>query len=409
MTIQTTRRLRALLFTASALAGASLAGGALAQTAAAQPASDEVIVTVSRTTRSAVELAGPETQKILPGISPLKAIESLPGVVYETADPWGNNEQNETLYIHGFSLQQLGYTMDGVPLGDQQYGNYNGLSTSRAVTSKNVGRVVLESGAGSLGVASTSNLGGAIETFSNDPAKAMGLDLRETAGSYSTTRTFARFDTGDILGGYAYGSYLHHDAVAWDFDGHQRDDQANLKYVRDDVHGKLTLFADWDSKVEPNEDSICLCRQPQSGAAAASFTPSTRAFIYPNIAGLQRQHRPLRSAFTANLAGHPARRPLSGQQLLQLLQRRPARGRPSLRQVRLERRARRRLVQPGLLPLRLQPRHRRRADQPGGPAGPVRRLLPGPGGRYRRGCCGSQPDQRRDPSEYRQCVWRHGQ
>ena len=73
-----------------------------------------------------------QAQKIFPGISPLKAIETLPGVVYETADPWGNNEQNESLVVHGFTTQQLGYTMDGVPLGDQQYGNYNGLSAHRA-------------------------------------------------------------------------------------------------------------------------------------------------------------------------------------------------------------------------------------------------------------------------------------
>jgi hypothetical protein len=86
----------------------------------------EIVVTTAKTTQSSVAMGGVEAQKILPGISPLKAIETLPGVVYETADPWGNNEQNESLVIHGFTTQQLGYTMDGVPLGDQQYGNYNG-------------------------------------------------------------------------------------------------------------------------------------------------------------------------------------------------------------------------------------------------------------------------------------------
>ena len=131
---------------------------------------EEVVVTVARTTRSAVAIAGSEAQKILPGIAPLKAIQTLPGVVFRTADPWGNNEQNETLYVHGFSLQQLGYTFDGVPLGDQQYGNYNGLSPSRALSSENVGRTILSSGAGNLATPSTSNLGGTIETFSSDPA-----------------------------------------------------------------------------------------------------------------------------------------------------------------------------------------------------------------------------------------------
>jgi outer membrane receptor protein involved in Fe transport len=282
-----TSRLRALLLAASALAGFTAAGQALAQDASgaqASAADSQVIVTVTRATRSAVTLSGVETQKILPGVSPLKAIESLPGVLYETADPWGNNEQNEALVVHGFTTQQLGYTLDGVPLGDQQYGNYNGLSVSRAVTSENVGRVTLESGAGSLGVASTSNLGGAIETFSSDPTKDTGFDIRETAGSYDTTRTFGRFDTGEqaiLAGGEAFFSYLHHDARAWDFDGHQRDDQANAKYVRDDARGKLTLYADWDSKVEPNEDSTSFGNQQT--AAAAAYTPSTRPFIFPNI------------------------------------------------------------------------------------------------------------------------------
>src|ERR1700733_14450784 len=155
---------------------------AMAQDAATQPSDDEnlqqIVVTAQKTTRSSVVISGSESQKLLPGISPLKAIETLPGVIYETADPWGNNEQNEALVIHGFTTQQLGYTMDGVPLGDQQYGNYNGLSVSRAVTSENVRRVELASGAGALGVASTSNLGGAIQTFSSDPRQVMSADLR---------------------------------------------------------------------------------------------------------------------------------------------------------------------------------------------------------------------------------------
>jgi hypothetical protein len=71
----------------------------------------------------------------------------LPGVLYITADPWGNNEQNAQLFIHGFSVSQLGYTMDGVPLGDQNYGNFNGLSPQRAVISENVGRTVVATGA----------------------------------------------------------------------------------------------------------------------------------------------------------------------------------------------------------------------------------------------------------------------
>jgi outer membrane receptor protein involved in Fe transport len=263
-----------------------LSRGAVAQDAATAGATndglDAIIVTATKTTRSSVAIGAAEIQKLLPGVSPLKAIETLPGVVYETADPWGNNEQNESLVIHGFTTQQLGFTMDGVPLGDQQYGNYNGLSTSRAITSENVARVELGSGAGSLGVASTSNLGGAIETYSSDPTHTFGVDLRETGGSYKTTRTFLRVDSGDLGGGNtAYLSYLHQDARAWDFDGHQRGDQVNFKWVNENAAGKLTFFADWNYKVEPNEDATSFGNQQSK---TSTYFPYTRPFIYPNYA-----------------------------------------------------------------------------------------------------------------------------
>ncbi len=276
------RALRCALFVTASVLSLVAAGRAFAADAAPPETIETVIVTSERTTHSAVQIGGLQAQRLLPGISPLKAIETLPGVVYETSDPWGNNEQNESLLVHGFTQQQLGFTMDGVPLGDQQYGNYNGLSPSRALTSENVDHVTLESGTGSLGVASTSNLGGAIETFSSDPLDTRNFNLRETLGSFYTSRTFARFDTGDMGdGNSAYVSYLHHDARAWDFDGHQMADQVNLKFVHDDANGKLTFFADWQYKVEPNEDATAYGNQQT--AAAAGFTPYIRPFLFPDL------------------------------------------------------------------------------------------------------------------------------
>src|SRR5579863_4399051 len=181
MSMSVRRALNCALFATTALAMPAMAQTLVPSD---QTGVETVIVTSDReSTHSSVEINNVQAQKILPGIAPLKAIDTLPGVVYETADPWGNNEQNESLVVHGFTTQQLGYTLDGVPLGDQQYGNYNGLSLSRAISSENVSRVTLSSGAGSLGVASTSNLGGAIETFSSDPSVTQGGDARQTVGS----------------------------------------------------------------------------------------------------------------------------------------------------------------------------------------------------------------------------------
>jgi hypothetical protein len=279
-----------------ALASACLVpAAAMAQDAADAPASSSAaetdqpaIVVTGRQTRTAVALQGAEIQKILPGISPLKAIQTLPGVLYITADPWGYNEQNAQIFIHGFAANQLGYTMDGIPLGDQSYGNYNGLAPQRAVISENVGRVVVATGAGDLATASNSNLGGTIETYSSSPLDTFGIQAAQTFGSYSTSRTFVRIDSGAFGPGgtnSAYISAARQHARAWDFDGIQGGYQVNAKFVHDDKIGKLTLFFDYNDMTQPNEDATVFFKPSAGGTAtpAQLFTPYSKPFYYPDF------------------------------------------------------------------------------------------------------------------------------
>jgi iron complex outermembrane recepter protein len=259
---------------------------AVAKTAAAPDEAIQTVVISSHTTRSTVSLRGSEIQKLLPGTSPIKALQTLPGVSFQSADPWGNNEQNLSLYVHGFSNQQLGYTLDGVPLGDQQYGNYNGLSPQRAISSENVRSVILSSGAGSLATASTSNLGGTIETYSSDPEKQRGARFEQTLGSYSAARTFARFDSGNFGDGNSgYLSLMRLDARAWDFDGHQGGKQLNAKFVHDTTPSTITLYFNYNDKIEPNEDATV-------HVAGEASAPYTRAFTYPDLAAALRYLSP---------------------------------------------------------------------------------------------------------------------
>ncbi len=251
---------------------------------------EAAIVVTGRVTRSVATLEGPEIQKILPGISPLKAIQTLPGVTFLTADPWGNNEQNISLFIHGFNQQQLGYTLDGVPLGDQQYGNYNGLSPQRAVISENVGRVTLATGAGNLGTPSTSNLGGTIDTFSSDPAADFGIRAATTIGSHNAFRAYGRIDSGDIGGNTRlYVSGVRQYAKAWDFNGKQKGWQANAKLVHTDDSGTFTGYFAFSDKQEPNEDATSIVVRPATGTTAAvdnrGVAPYIRPFLYPDFRG----------------------------------------------------------------------------------------------------------------------------
>lgn len=255
--------------------------------AASEADADATAIIVTGTqARTSVALPGAEMQKILPGVSPLKAIQTLPGVLYITADPWGYNEQNAQLFIHGFAANQLGYTMDGIPLGDQSYGNYNGLSPQRAVISENVNRVVVSTGAGDLSTASNSNLGGTVETFSSNPLAAPGIQVAQTVGSYGTSRTYLRLDSGEFVpGNSAYISAARQRARAWDFDGIQGGWQVNAKFVHDDQAGRFTAFFDYNDMTQPNEDATVFF-QPSAGGTATPvqlYTPYTKPFFYPDF------------------------------------------------------------------------------------------------------------------------------
>lgn len=274
--------------TAAMAQDATASTAQVSATAAADTDDAPTVVVTGNQTRTSVALPGTEMQKILPGVSPLKAIQTLPGVLYITADPWGYNEQNAQLFIHGFAANQLGYTMDGLPLGDQSYGNYNGLSPQRAVISENVGRVVVATGAGDLATASNSNLGGTVETYSSAPRDTFGIQAAQTAGSYGTSRTFARIDTGTFGGGgtSAYVSAARQRARAWDFNGIQGGWQANGKIVHDDRAGKLTVYFDYNDFTQPNEDATVFFRPSVGGTATAAQlnTPYSKPFFYPDFA-----------------------------------------------------------------------------------------------------------------------------
>ena len=76
------------------------------------------------------------------------------------------------------------------------YGNLNGLHISRALIDENLGKATVSQGAGSLDTASTSNLGGAVQFFSTDPSDKRGFNATQSFGSFSGSRTFARYDSG---------------------------------------------------------------------------------------------------------------------------------------------------------------------------------------------------------------------
>lgn len=222
MTEISRRELRRGCALAFLMASAALVPAAYAETAdkAAAPAEGgessetaDVVVIGSGQARSVSTLLPANLDVLPPGTSVQKALNFLPGVSAQSIDALGVNEQSLSLQVRGFNTTHLGYTLDGMPLGDGAYNNYNGLTISRALISENLGRADLATGIAGLAIPSTSNLGGALTYVSSDPRKKLGLMGSQTFGSENTARTFLRFDTGEHAGFSAYisGQYSQQD------------------------------------------------------------------------------------------------------------------------------------------------------------------------------------------------------
>ena len=213
--------------------------GASAQTMGAPGDSakklDVINVVGTGETRQVQELGREELARQPAGTSPLKLLGKLPGVHFTSADPWGNYEWSTRINIRGFNQNQLGFTLDGIPLGDMSYGNHNGLHISRAMIAENLGFIEVSQGSGALETASSSNLGGTVRFTSRGPQAKRGLTLAQTVGSDDTFRTFARYDSGDINGFSAFLSGAKHKAEKWKGWGPQNSNQVNgqVRYATD--------------------------------------------------------------------------------------------------------------------------------------------------------------------------------
>lgn len=155
-----------------------------------------------------------------PGTSALKAIERVPGVNMQSADGFGMYEWSNRITMRGFQSAQIGQTMDGIPLGDMSYGNWNGLGIGRAIDASNLESASVTQGTGALGTASANNLGGVVQYASAEPTGKPRFLLQQMGGQYAARRTMMRYDLGlKTFGGSngfsAFASMTRFDTDKW--------------------------------------------------------------------------------------------------------------------------------------------------------------------------------------------------
>ncbi|ARR55400.1 TonB-dependent receptor [Rhizorhabdus wittichii DC-6] len=243
----------------------------------------EGIIVIGRgETRSVSTLVPSNLDVLPPGTSVQKALNFLPGVSAQSIDALGVNEQSLSLQVRGFNTTHLGYTLDGMPLGDGAYNNYNGLTISRALISENLGRADLATGIAGLGIPSTSNLGGALTYFSSDPGKELGLKVNGTIGSESSKRVFARLDTGEHGGFSAYlsGQYSEQDLfVNQGAYKKSTGKQFNAKAQYEFEGGKITAFADLSRTNQADDTYLSKDMLGRLGWDWAGYAPDWQSYL----------------------------------------------------------------------------------------------------------------------------------
>ena len=218
----------------------------------------EIVVFGQGETRQVQEVLSKELLILAPGTSPLKAIEKLPSVSFQSADPFGTYEWSSRVSIRGFNQNQLGYTLDGIPLGDSSYGNNNGLHIGRAIISENIGVTRVSQGSGSIGTQATNNLGGTLEFFSADPSDGFGVDANLTYGSSNTMRAFGRINFGEAGGVRGFLSGVYHNADKWKGGGEQRSMHVNAKAIIPVGDAEFDGFFSYSDRAEQDYQDLSL-------------------------------------------------------------------------------------------------------------------------------------------------------
>ncbi|PIB55122.1 TonB-dependent receptor [Pseudomonas sp. 2995-1] len=147
------------------------------------------------------------------GTSGLKMLEALPGFNVQVNDALGLYEFGNSVFVRAFNLQQIGFSIDGVPLGRTD--QFGGSPIYRYVDNENTERVTASTGAGDVSQSGYASLGPYVDYQTSNPTVEPGASLSYTLGSDSLRRSFVKLQSGEYQGLSAYFSRSKIDGDLW--------------------------------------------------------------------------------------------------------------------------------------------------------------------------------------------------
>jgi iron complex outermembrane receptor protein len=202
-----------------------------------------------------------------PLTSVLDVVNLLPGVNVTPGGVFDSDDWSMGVTMRGFTQDQLGFTIDGLPNGATSYGG--GAKPNRFLDPENLRTVTISQGTSDISSPSAQALGGTLNYESIDPSNTRNVRIAYSTGSWQAQKEFVRYDTGGIFDDstVAYLSFSNTYNKRWIGDGtngHSSRVHIDAKSITN-LSDALTMTArlSWDDAYENNYNSITLAQFAQ--------------------------------------------------------------------------------------------------------------------------------------------------
>lgn len=203
---------------------------------------EDVVVIGHGYTRASNTITPQEISSRAAGTPVQVLLEDLPGVNVQSSDPFGLYEFGNSVRVRGFGSEQLGISLDGVPL--ESYDLRDGSPPGRFIDAEDLSTVTIAQGSGDVMMPSYHALGGSVRYFTGAPTGSWGSRLTTIAGSNDLRRLYARVDTPEWWRGGPVSMFSASRTRAVQFDNHNADmgvDHAGFKLKQSFENGEALL------------------------------------------------------------------------------------------------------------------------------------------------------------------------
>ncbi|QCE32416.1 TonB-dependent receptor [Acetobacteraceae bacterium] len=265
-------------------------------------------VNIAASTNAETTIGRATLEHFAEGTNALQALAaSTPGASFQSSDASGLDAFANTFYLRGYNQTQLGFTMDGIPLGSQGYGGKAGADANQIIIQENIAALSASQGAGGLSTPSATTLGGTVTYTTLDPNDKFGVHISQQFGSFSGYRTFGKLDSGKLnkTGTKFAVSFLRNAQDLWtnsyasqkEMDllapyggagkrpyGYNREESVNFKFVQPlSNFGKITVTSNWADQPEYGATDNTASMKKTLGYGDYNFAPDYNAAN--NLAG----------------------------------------------------------------------------------------------------------------------------